>query len=181
MSGEPEHVRDPAADLSALLGELQLLLAASAPETARRRDLAKSQWSVGRHLDHILRADALNLRAIAAIERGRDDGPEPPLSAAGREMLARGVIPRGVSQSPESVVPRDETELEGALAGLRDEFVRQIDLWSALEPRVGSLPGLGGRIAHPMIGSLHAAEWLRFARIHTHHHRMIIEEILGGR
>jgi hypothetical protein len=176
-----EHSRDCAADLSALLGELQLLQTFAPPDVARRQDPAKSRWSVAQHLDHILRADSLNLRAIAAIERGRDDGPEPPLSASGREILARGQIPRGVSEAPATVVPREPAELEGALGGFPEEIVRQIDLWSALEPRVGSLPGLPGRIPHPMLGSFHAADWLRFSRIHTHHHRLIIEEILASR
>jgi len=181
MSGVPESHRDPPADLTAIIGELQLLLPAADAESARRSDPVRSRWSVAQHLDHILRADALNLRAIAAIERGRDDGPEPPLSAAGHELLARGQIPRGTAQSPASVVPREGADLEEAIAGFPVEIARQVDLWSAFEPRIGSLLGLSGRIAHPMLGALHAADWLRFARIHTHHHRIIIEEILGTR
>jgi len=141
---------------------------------ARRSDV--SGWSVGEHVEHLLLADRWVLswveRAIDEPERGSTDGgPTLP----GRLVLLTGFIPRGRGTAPEATVPRGLVAIE-----LADELVdlrrRVTDLGRCLE----AIRVCRARLAHPVLGRLSAAEWLRFLAVHHRHHEKVVDEILSG-
>lgn len=167
----------PTDDRRTLLLELGRLAAMTPPEVAVSFEPAKSAWSVGQHLEHVFRAAELNLRAIETILEGRDDNDAPVLSEIGQEILSSGTIPRGVANAPEVVVPPEIPDLYG----LEDLRQLQIRRWQDLDVDSITTGILAGRVAHPMLGAFGAAEWVRFAAIHTQHHRRIVEEIAGTR
>ena len=170
-------VLEPTEDHRALLLELGRLAAFTPPEVAATFEGTRSGWSVGQHLEHIFRADELNLRAIEAIVSGRDDSDAPPLSETAVEILSSGNIPRGVAGAPEAVNPPEIPDLYG-LEELRQVQIRR---WQTFDPSTVRATAPDGRVGHPLLGAFGVAEWIRFAAIHTRHHRSIIEEIAGTR
>lgn len=167
----------PAEDLEGLLGELEVLSRFSDPDLAARRVPDVSGWSVAQHLEHVYLAAEHNLRAIESIEAGQDDAVAPDPAEAGIEMLATGTIPRGVGRAPARVRPSDDPD-PARLEEMRRDLVER---WGGLYPeRIDTLEELTGRLPHPMIGAFTALEWLRFAFVHTAHHRAIIDEIVAA-
>ena len=181
---------DPGADLHGLLIELARLAAVTPAECASLLVHEMSRWSVGQHLEHVLRADELNLRAVEAILSGRDDSAPPPkdsparadfvalaeLSPAATTILTDGVIPRGLAESPQVVLP----PLDPDAVMIEELRQLQISRWRGLEDSIDRLGEATGRIAHPLLGAFRAVDWVRFARVHTRHHRLIVEEIVGS-
>ncbi len=174
---------DPRTDLHGLLVELARLAAVTPAECASVSVTEISRWSVGQHLEHVLRADELNLRAIEAILSGRDDTAPNSLASEDRltdvaiQILESGSIPRGIAESPQVVLPPLDPDAEMI------EELRQLQIarWQSLDENIGRLAPATGRIRHPLLGAFRAVDWLRFARIHTRHHREIVEEIVGSR
>jgi hypothetical protein len=126
-----------------------------------------SLWSVGQHIEHVLRVDdtiRINL-ATSTIAK------TPPLSLVGRLILLTGRIPRGKGKAPEWTKPTgDYVELRRAVdataRGYRDLELVIDDL--VRDPR---------RVAHPSLGGLSRRQWLRFADIHHRHHEAIVRDI----
>ncbi|MGA1487643.1 MAG: DinB family protein [Planctomycetota bacterium] len=171
----PRDAGGPQRDLAALLQELARIRSIPGELLSTPGGPTADHWTVGGHLEHLLRAAELNLRAIERIRGGRDDGPTSPLLAEGREILERGRIPRGASTSPRAVEPSatvDRARIEALLDG-------QLDRWGSLAGVLHELEAAEGRIPHPILGAFRAVDWLRFARIHTTHHREIVDELLG--
>ena len=52
-------------------------------------------------------------------------------------------------------------------------------IWATLAERAGDLRSVPGRLPHPLLGPFRAAQWMRFARLHTAHHLAIIKDIDG--
>jgi len=134
-----------------------------------------SEWSPAQHLDHVLRAAHRMLRGVLAIDEGEDarvrPGGSPTL--AGRVVLLTGRIPRGRGQAPAEVVP-DPRPVRERLRGAVEE-VRT--LLARVRPRAAGLARRTGTLPHPVLGAFGAAQWLRFADVHTRHHLAIVADI----
>jgi hypothetical protein len=132
-----------------------------------------SGWSPAQHLSHVALANGRILKAIVALARGRGTPrPGPPADGA-RAVLESGAIPRGTAQAPPGTGPGDVVDL-AATRRLLDETRRG---FAGLE-----LSGVAADLArdHPALGPLTAAEWVRFAAVHTRHHVAIVAELLGS-
>ena len=138
-------------------------------ELASRRVERISGWSVGQHLDHLMKAD----RSIFGSFPNPDDGPLKPVSTTGRIVLWSGWIPRGKGRAPAATQPKTPesaalvTEVEGVLSLFHE----------SLDPREALLEPQP--IAkHPVFGGLNRAQWLRFVAVHHHHHAKIMRDVL---
>lgn len=106
-----------------------------------------SAWSIGQHLDHLIKAHAGILDLC-------DDPPQGTLCAEGITMVGRvvlftGHIPRGRGRSPERYLPEPvpATTLRAGTA----ELTRRFTALSNLQ----SLPGdPSQRFVHPVFGGL---------------------------
>ena len=144
-------------------------------EVLRLRSSGISQWSVGQHCEHILKADRLNLRAIEMLLRG---GGEPiDSSASSHPVLVSGEIPRGVAEAPGFVMPEEEP-VSKVLVPLAEKVLSG---WSEklkeLEGCTGTEDYMTRGIPHHEMGLLDIPTWIRFAMIHTRHHVDIAAEI----
>jgi len=138
-------------------------------EAAESRVERISNWSVGQHLDHLMKAD----RSI--FERFPIPSEEPlkPVTTIGRFVLWSGWIPRGKGRAPSATQPE---------APAPDELIAQVETVKVLfddsivpaetllEPQAIS--------KHPVFGGLNRAQWLRFVAVHHHHHAKIIRDVL---
>jgi hypothetical protein len=138
---------------------------------------AISEWSVKDHLEHLAIA---NEGIVGWIERvcggdhGLDSGGGPNL--VGRIVLLAGAFPRGRGTAPERTLPKG-TSAEKLV--VKSRRIRE-----CVEALQGALPKLRASSAtrnHFAFGDLNAAQWLRFALIHNHHHQKIIRDILNAR
>lgn len=161
-------------DLSTLKLELTLL-EKSVLGTPQKITLGTntSGWTPGEHLEHLLKALRLNLRAIDRICAGKGDSSLSPPPIFARWVLLSGWIPSG-REAPKVVMPSAEISgdaLEELLKTARDELV-------GFEKQMPEVIGLSDRLLHPALGGLNARQWLRFATIHTRHHRKIVDGIV---
>jgi hypothetical protein len=136
---------------------------------------AISGWSVAQHLFHIALASDLALRHVRSLldGKGRLVTQEGELGARAAAVLVSERTQRGVAQAPRMVTPGAEVNpefLTNELRGAREGV-------AALRTRAGEIPVAQGWISHQELGTLNAAHWLRFARLHAHHHLAIAEEI----
>ncbi|MGE4619025.1 MAG: DUF1569 domain-containing protein [Planctomycetota bacterium] len=134
-----------------------------------------SDWSVGEHIDHVLTADLLNLKAVLLLKLGRGQDILKGLNRAGQAVLATGEIPLGKSKAPDYVIPqpdRSGPEIEQ----LR---IKVLDGWQGVASHLEEIDGKGQGLPHFAVGELGARQWLRFARIHTQHHLNIVKRVLG--
>ncbi|MFT4538088.1 MAG: hypothetical protein ACI841_003716 [Planctomycetota bacterium] len=136
-----------------------------------------SQWSPAAHFYHLLLAGDLALRNVRSLvaRKGRLIMQEGGPNALAREVLVRGTYPRGKSQAPRMVQPPDPIEKD-LLAMEVDVFAKALDVADGLREEVLQAPGL---IPHHALAELTAAQWLRFARLHTEHHLAIVADIVG--
>lgn len=154
-----------------------------------------SDWSVGRHLEHLLLSDRGILDWLAPVARG--EAPDPPGRGRGRDhgagpgpsavegpggptpvgwlVLATGWIPRGRGSAPSMTVPEGRDRSKVA-AGLREVLSTARGLSDGLD----RLDEATGRMPHPALGAFTPGQWLRFARIHHEHHEKIYEDVLRG-
>ena len=126
-----------------------------------------SGWSVGEHLDHLIKvASGVSGRILAGPREG---APTSSLSFTGKVVLLLGRIPRGRAKSPAGLEGEKRTvdELRNSLAQTRFESITSEHLRGRLS--VGK---------HPVFGELSASEWLRFLVVHHRHHERIIGYIL---
>lgn len=135
-----------------------------------------SAWTPAQHVYHIARANASMLKAAQVLASGDADAEEPNLKPAGRSILRRGTIPRGVANAPDVVRPPDDVDdvtLRKSLVRSRQKFEDVRDLGDALLEAEGGL-------THPLWGTLTASEWVRAARIHAEHHLAILDDIAAA-
>ena len=134
-----------------------------------------SAWSPAQHLFHVaLSADLAfsNVRALLRGGNGRIVHEGEP-NALAVQVLTDENYPRGESQAPRTVQP--PTDVEGAY--LTNEMQLNRETLMALSPDLAGVTAAEGRIPHVFLGELNAAEWLRFARLHSEHHLAILRDI----
>ena len=127
-----------------------------------------SLWSVGQHIEHLLKVDDTIHLHLTSSTIGT---PVPPLTWIGRVILIAGRIPRGRAKAPEWTKPT------GDYVALRKAVERTSHRFRELEPIVDTLSRDTIRIAHPSLGGLTRRQWLRFTDIHQRHHHAIIRDI----
>lgn len=133
-----------------------------------------SGWSPAQHLDHVWQANGKSLMAAAYAAEGKKTVDEGSINETGRRLLASEEIPRGQMATPDSVAPPARLDRER----LRQTLARSQKAFATVGHAMDLVPGATGRIPHPALGPLTAAEWLRFVRIHSDHHRAIVDDIL---
>ena len=117
---------------------------------------------------------------VSWIERARDGDPELDTgggpSLAGRIVLLVGAFPRGRGRAPERTLPRGTSaeELAAKFRGIRERV-------EGLEGSLAQLQVSSATRNHFAFGNLNAAQWLRFAVIHDHHHQKVIRDVLEAR
>lgn len=132
-----------------------------------------SGWSIGRHLDHLAKADGLiygNLRE--ALDAGSAPGDGSP-KLIGRVLLFFGRIPRGRAKAVGGTEPEeriDAAELAEAVDDLRKALRDFGECLAEIERLPGTYP-------HPLLGHFDAKGWLRFSQVHLNHHMRIVREI----
>jgi hypothetical protein len=133
-----------------------------------------SGWSVAQHLYHVFKSNGSMMKAIQFIRRGSPPvTTEGGLNEAGAYVMARGRMARGVAQAPDRVLPLDAP----GRGELRDSLERSRTRYDEVASLLPDLPSYPGRLPHPFLGLLNAAEWLRTARIHSDHHLAIAREV----
>jgi hypothetical protein len=148
-------------------------LANASAERLAVREGRISAWSVGDHLEHMLRVGRSVLGMVDKLRAEPRPGPAPGIRPVGRLILLVGFIPRGRARAIKSVVPQglSRESLQTDLAALHARL-------AAIEPeQLSVLETAEGRMPHPVFGSLDARQWLRFLEIHQHHHLKIILDI----
>ena len=165
-------------DHGRFLAALERALAwAEDPEAFGARDDDVSGWSVGLHLEHLLRADRGILDWLAPTIEGEEpearSDPDAGPTLAGHAVLLTGYVPRGAGKAPGRTVPVG-IERSEVVAGIRGLLTTTRELGGALDVIRRS----EARMAHPALGALDAAQWLRFARIHHDHHEKIVRDLL---
>lgn len=137
----------------------------------------RSGWSLAQHLFHLSFANELSLENAARLVagKGRLIRPREARLPEAERILRRGRLPRG-TEAPRFVQPPPRIDLgflREVAAGVR---VRLAAL--AEEPRALSAAPDG--IPHQALGVLSAAEWVRFARMHSAHHLVIVRGLADG-
>lgn len=133
-----------------------------------------SGWSAAQHLYHVFKANGSMMKAIQSIRRGSPPvTDEGGVNKAGAFVMARGRMARGVAQAPERVLPLDAPQRDD----LRDSLARSRRAYDEVASLLPDLTSYPGRLPHPFLGLLNAAEWLRTARIHSDHHLAIAREV----
>lgn len=171
--------RSPEQDLEGLLEELERLEAETLDRGADS-EVPGSAWTIGQHAQHVLLAldhtgRALDLLGAGADERiqralpeRRSDDYAPP--AVVERLLGSGRIPRGEAEAPPHVVPDDHVSTVRAA----ELFREQRNGWRGRNPRLAGCGAWSGWLPHPILGPLSARQWVRFAFVHTRHHREIV-------
>ncbi len=147
-------------------------------ECVNSRSGKVSEWSVAQHLAHLSLANELAFRNVTNLLAGSGlfvvDSGDPVAAAAA--VLESGVFPRGIAQAPRMVRPPVEVTLE-----LLDQWIDESRAqFEGLELDADRIDSATKRVTHQLMGPLSAAQWLRFAAIHSDHHTRIAEEIAAG-
>jgi hypothetical protein len=171
---------DPGANLTELAAQLERLdeVLALPAERLLARAPDVSGWSAGEHAFHQILACDLSFKNVLALVKDQGRLVREP-EQRGDEALAilqTGVIPRGVAQAPRFVTPPPRLDLA---------LVRQIlgevsDQRTRLATDIDALRAAPRAIPHQLLGDLSAVEWVRFARVHTAHHLVILDEVLAA-
>lgn len=162
-------------ELERLLGQVESVNALP-HETLFSKAPAISSWNAVEHSFHLILVCDLSFRNVVSLARdkGRLIRDPEDRRADSIDILRRGRIPRGVSSAPRFVQPPTRVDLDllrtltGEVQEARSGLANDLE---ALEraPRV---------IPHQLLGDLNACEWVRFARIHSAHHLVILHEVL---
>lgn len=172
---------DPRADfalLRELFDEIDQWLARPREELLRVAP-AVSGWNAEQHIAHVSLANELITRNLKSLIRG--SGPlvlasgEPVPGAL--EILVSGTVPRGQAQAPRMVRPPETVER----AYLVEWLAENRRGFAEAEAQLAELEAATSRIPHQVLGPLSAAQWVRFAAIHTRHHLAIARDVLAER
>lgn len=171
--------RTPEQDLEALLEELERLEAETLDRGAES-EVPGSDWTIGQHAQHVLLALDHTGRALDLLGEGTDDRiqrslPDPRSDdyappAVVERLLGSGRIPRGEAEAPAHVVPDSRVTSARAAEMFRD----QRGGWRRRGQRLAGCGAWSGWLPHPILGPLSARQWVRFAFVHTRHHREIV-------
>lgn len=147
------------------------------PEAWLRERTAASGWSALEHIFHLDLANEMSLKNAANLvaDRGRLRCELQPLAPRALEVLRSGRIPSG-AQAPRFATPPPEPDLE-IVRGIHSDVCAQVEALAS----AGALPSGPLGIPHQLLGTLSAAQWLRFARMHTSHHLSILRAVLASR
>ena len=150
----------------------ELIDLAGQPEEMARHSSSVSDWSVGKHIEHLTLSGELTLEGLAKMLSDPAETPPPRPTLVGRFCLSCGYIPRGRGNAPQGVVPQGmpDQEIHDRLKAVREGFIE-------LEDSIESLAASNATQPHPVFGQLDAAQWLRFTDIHHHHHQKIMGDI----
>lgn len=134
-----------------------------------------SGWSPAQHVEHVLIALRRILAGAAELRAGEGEAIKPKgrLSLQGRALLLGGWIPRGKARAPDFAMP----DAIPSRAAMRDSHAAACESFAELAPTARTLKEVIGVIDHPILGPMSAAQWWRFARVHTEHHLTIIDDV----
>lgn len=135
-----------------------------------------SEWTPAQHVYHLARANASMLKAAQLLALGKADSEEPDLKPAGRTILERETIPRGVADAPDFVRPPEDLDD----AALRESLERSRQKFDDVRALGDALRDAEGGLTHPLWGTLTAPQWVRAARIHAQHHLAILDDIAAA-
>jgi len=180
MALEPNDVLDPAANLAVLAEQLARLaeILALPEEQLLARAEGVSGWAAGQHAFHMILACDLSLKNAAALARdaGRLVREPEDRQDASLAILRAGAIPRGVAEAPRFVTPPARIDF-----GLARQILDEVDqARAALAGDLEALRAAPRAIPHQLLGDLSGVEWVRFARVHTDHHLVIVDEVLAA-
>ncbi|MDA0752462.1 MAG: DUF1569 domain-containing protein [Bacteroidetes bacterium] len=124
-----------------------------------------SRWSIGQQAEHVIRATSAFTVQILRNRKPDGSGVQKPITA---QLLAHGMIPRGVADAPEATLPQLSTspeELETLLLKARKRVSRLVEVHPESVAN------------HPYLGEMDRDEIFRFMVIHLDHHLAIMREI----
>jgi hypothetical protein len=161
------------ANYGAICAQLdELLRLASQSDFAAVRAPEVSGWSVGEQLEHLLLADRTILDGFDRLLDGTLTSAGGGPTAIGRFILVSGYIPRGRGKAPKAVIPG--TLSPGEIASGFEVVKRRFE---ELAPRLGEMEAGGATFRHPLLGELNPGQWLKFVKVHHHHHQKLIRDI----
>lgn len=126
-----------------------------------------SDWSIGQHVDHLLKVDSSILNSIASKSNFAKGKAKGPLAWV---VLTTGFIPRGRAESPASVAGEEVTAEE-----VRFRSNEAVSVLDQLPP--GIVSSRAPFKEHPFLGTFSIRDWLRFLVVHHRHHQKIIRDI----
>ncbi len=133
-----------------------------------------SEWSVGDHLEHVMRADAGILQWLHKVAGGNEPDQSGRPTRVGYLVLLLGFIPRGRGKAPTWTRPE-----RPRMDVIRDGLGEARESAHRLRGHVATLRNSPARMPHPLLGHFSAYQWVRFARIHHAHHRRIMDDIVS--
>jgi hypothetical protein len=160
--------------LGALLDRVERALALPAEDLSTPRE-ELSAWSPAQQLFHLTLANELSLKNVSNLvaEKGALIRPLESLHPRAREVLRRGRFPAG-AEAPRFVRAPERVDLE-LLRSIASD-VRTAH--GGLEGRGEAIAAAPNGIPHQALGVLSAAQWVRFARMHSAHHLELARRIL---
>ncbi|PWL40165.1 DUF1569 domain-containing protein [Flagellimonas aquimarina] len=128
-----------------------------------------SEVDVAWHLDHSLRTIS---KVCEALENSNPDEYRLNFSLSRVFVFTTGIIPRGVAQSPKSVMPPKVIVTDSLYLQIEEarENLKKIEL---LKEKA--------HFKHPYFNVIDKGQAKRFLKIHTQHHLKIIKDILENR
>lgn len=150
----------------------ELVALANEPELAALRTDEVSSWSVGEQLEHLMLSDRMILDGFETLLNSTVTSAGGRPTAIGRFILLVGYIPRGRGRAPKGVVPGtlSPTEIASGFGVIKDRFEK-------LDSRLGEVEASRATHRHPLLGHFNPGQWLKFVKIHHHHHAKIIRDI----
>jgi len=150
------------------------MLALPAEELSVRR-AERSAWSPAQQLFHLTLANELSLKNVSSLlaRKGLLIRPLEDLHPKAAAVLRRGRFPAG-AQAPRFVRAPDRVDLD-LLRTIAADVRRSL---AGLMGRGEAIAAAPDGVPHQLIGVLSAAQWVRFARMHSAHHLRIARGLL---
>jgi hypothetical protein len=147
--------------LTAFVNELETKI-----QHSEKTNHAVSKSSVGWHIQHSLLVAS---QIITAVEKSNPADYRPKFSIPKFLVYTLNKIPRGKAKAPESVVPKEVSNI--------DELNKNIQL---LKTRLTVLNTLqpNNYFKHPYFGQLNLKATVKMLKLHTKHHINIINDII---
>ncbi len=132
-----------------------------------------SAWSPAQHLIHIAKTNETIVEIITKLAAGDSENSGGRATFLGSMLLLYGRIPRRRARADIRLRPPERVDRDF----LADEWQQSYQTVQSLEALLQDLAQSPGRHKHYIFGQLDGRQWLRFARIHTAHHLLIIDDI----